>query len=201
MNLKRINAISLKWKLVIPFLFLAAVGASTLFVVSYRFQSSLMQVNEEQRLRNLYQFFLNDISFAKNMALSLAYMTARNPEVAAALARKDRTRLRDLLTPAFQTLQKDFGICQFHFHLPPATSFLRLHAPGQYGERMETFRETINQAREKGIGVGGIEKGVFGLSIRSVAPVFHQGRLVGTVEFGLSLGKPLLDGFKKYYSA
>ncbi len=65
MNLKRINDISLKWKLIIPFLFLAAMGAATLFLVSYRFQSSLIQVNEEQRLRNLYQVFLNDIILKK----------------------------------------------------------------------------------------------------------------------------------------
>ena len=201
MNLKRINDISLKWKLIIPFLFLAAMGAATLFLVSFRFQSSLIQVNEGQRLRNLYQIFLNDLAFKKNMALSLACLTAQNPEVAAALAHRDRSRLTALFSPAYETLRRDFGVRQFHFHLPPATSFLRLHAPDQYGEKMETYRQTINRARETGIGVGGIEMGTLGLSIRSVAPVFYQGRQVGTVEFGLSLGKPLLEEYKKNYNA
>jgi PAS domain S-box-containing protein len=201
LDLKRFNDISLKWKLIIPFLFLAAMGAASLFFVSYRFQTSLINVNEDQRLRNLYQAFLNDIDFKKQMALSLAYLTARNPEVAEALARRDRPRLLELLTPAYQTLERDFGVRQFHFHVPPATSFLRLHAPGQYGEKMETYRPTINRARETGIGVGGIEMGTLGLSIRSVVPVFHQSRQVGTVEFGLSLAKPLLDDFKKNYHA
>jgi PAS domain S-box-containing protein len=199
LNFKRINDISLKWKLIIPFLFLTAIGAATLFLVSYRFQTSLINVNEDQRLRNLYQAFLNDINRKRDMALSLAYLTARNPEVAAALANRDRTRLITLLSPSYKTLERDFGLRQFHFHLPPATSFLRLHAPGQYGEKMETYRPTINQARITGLGVGGIEKGNLGLSIRSVVPVFHQGRQVGTVEFGLSLGKPLLEEFKKNY--
>ena len=201
MNFKRINDISLKWKLIIPFLFLAAMGATTLFLVSFRFQSSLIQVNEEQRLRNLYQVFLNDLVLKKNMALSLACLTAQNPEVAEALAHRDRSRLTALFSPAYETLRRDFGVRQLHFHLPPATSFLRLHAPDQYGEKMETYRQTINRARETGIGVGGIEMGTLGLSIRSVAPVFYQGRQVGTVEFGLSLGKPLLEEYKKNYSA
>lgn len=201
MNLRRINDISLKWKLIIPFLFLATMGAMALFLVSYRFQSSLIEANEERRLRNLYQVFLNDIDFTKNMALSLAYLTAQNPETAEALARRDRNRLTELLAPAFQTLQSDFGILQFHLHVPPATSFLRLHAPRQHGENMEAFRPTINRVRETRTGVGGIEMGVLGLSIRSVAPVFHQGRLAGTVEFGLSLGRPLLEEFKKNYGA
>ena len=99
MNLKRLNDISLKWKLIIPFLFLAAVGAASLFLVSYRFQASLIHVNEEQRLRNLYQVFLNDIEIKKNMALSLATLAAQNPDVAEALARKDREQLIRLLHP------------------------------------------------------------------------------------------------------
>jgi len=201
LDLKRLQDISLKWKLIIPFLFLAAVGAGSLFFVSYQFQSSLIEVNEEQRLRNLYQVFLNDVILKKNMALSLATLTAHNPEVAAALARRDREKLMALLAPGYPKLEKEFGVRQFHFHLPPATSFLRLHAPGKFGDNMESFRETINQARKTGRGVGGIERGVLGLSIRSVAPVFYQNRLVGTVEFGLSMGKPLLQEFKKMYGA
>lgn len=201
MNWRRIQDISLKWKLVIPFLFLAAMGAATLFLVSYRFQAGLIQVNEDTRLRNLYHVFLNDIESRKNAALSLAYLAAKNPEVAEALAQRDRNRLITLLYPAYQILEKDFGVRQFHFHLPPATSFLRLHALGQYGERMEAYRPTINRARGTGLGVGGIESGVFGLSIRSVVPVVHQGRPVGTVECGLSLEKPLLEEFKKNYGA
>jgi PAS domain S-box-containing protein len=201
MNLKRINDISLKWKLIIPFLFMAAIGAASLFLVPFHFQASLIRVNEEQRLRNLYQVFLNDLSLKKDMALSLAYLTAQNPEAARALAHRDRNQLTALFSAAYETLHRDFGVRQFHFHVPPATSFLRLHAPEKHGDKMEAFRQTINQARETGLGVGGIEKGVLGLSLRSVAPVFYQGRQVGTVEFGLSLEKPLLEEYKKKYNA
>jgi len=199
LNLRRLQDLSLKWKLVIPFLFLAAFGATSLFVVSYRFQDSLIHVNEAKRLRNQYQFFLNDIEFKKNMAMSLAYLVAKNPDVAEAFARRDRKRLTELLYPAYQTLHKDFGVKQFHFHVPPATSFLRLHALHQYGEKMEAYRHTINKARETGTGVGGIESGVFGLGIRSVVPVFHAGKQVGTVEIGLSLEESLLEEFKRNY--
>ncbi|MBW1771222.1 MAG: hypothetical protein JRJ17_08770 [Deltaproteobacteria bacterium] len=201
MNLSRLHDISLKWKLLIPFLFLAFMGATALFVVSYRFQASLIHVNEEKRLRNQYQYFLNQIDLKANMAMGLAYLVARNPEVAEAFAKRDRQRLIDLLHPAYQGLQEDFGISQFHFHVPPATSFLRFHALGQYGERMEGYRHTINKARETGTGVGGLERGAFGLGIRSVVPVFHEGEQVGTVEFGLSFEKPLLREFKESYGA
>jgi PAS domain S-box-containing protein len=64
---------------------------------------------------------------------------------------------------------------------------------------MEAYRHTINKARETGLPVAGLERGVFGLGIRSVVPVFHEGKQVGTVELGLSFGQPLLDTFKESY--
>jgi PAS domain S-box-containing protein len=196
-----LHDISLKLKLLIPFLFLAFVGALALFTVSYHFQESLIHVNEEKRLRNQYRYFLQEIEFKANMAMSLAYLVARNPDVAEAFARRDRQRLIDLLHPAYQKLHDEFGIRQFHFHVPPATSFLRLHALDEYGDRMEAYRHTINKARETGTGVGGLEWGVFGFGIRSVVPVFYNGQQIGTVEIGLSFGQPLLNEFKDTYEA
>jgi PAS domain S-box-containing protein len=190
---------SLRWKLLVPFLFVAAAGAASLFVVSYRFQDCLIHVNEEKRLRNQYRTFLNDIELEKNRAMSLAYLAAGNPDVAEAFAKRDRARLIELLYPAYQILHQDFGVKQFHFHVPPATSFLRLHALHQYGEEMGAYRHTINKARETGVGVGGIESGVFGFGIRSVIPVFYEGKQIGTVEFGLSLEGPFLEEFKRNY--
>ncbi|MBW1743263.1 MAG: PAS domain S-box protein [Deltaproteobacteria bacterium] len=197
--LSRLHDISLKWKLIIPFLFLAFMGALALFVVSYRFQASLIHVNEEKLLRNQYKYFLHEVDFKANTAMALAELVAKNPDVAEAFAERDRERMIALLYPAYKTLNNDFGISQFHFHVPPATSFLRLHALEKDGDRMEAYRHTINKARETGMGVAGLERGVFGFGIRSVVPVFHEGEQVGTVELGLSFAQPLLNAFKESY--
>jgi PAS domain S-box-containing protein len=199
LRLHRLHDISLKWKLLIPFLFLAFVGATALFLVSYRFQAELIHLNEEKRLRNSYQYFLDLIRSKKDLALSLAYTVAKNPVVAEAFAKRDRKRLMELLHPAYEELHKDFGIKQFHFHVPPATSFLRIHLPEQYGEDMGAYRHTINVARETGKGVGGLEWGVTGFGLRGVVPVWYQGNQVGTLELGESLEEPLLDEFKRSY--
>jgi methyl-accepting chemotaxis protein len=201
LKLSQLHDISLKWKLLIPFLFLASIGASALFAVSYRFQASLIHVNEAERLKNQYQYFMNGIEFKTNMAMSLAYMVAENPDVAEAFANRDRKLLIALLQPAYQKLHEGFGIEQFHFHVPPATSFLRLHALDEYGESMEASRHTINKARETGTGAGGLERGAFGFGIRSVVPVFYDNKQVGTVEIGLSFEEPLLEEFKKNYGS
>ncbi|MDY6952297.1 MAG: cache domain-containing protein, partial [Thermodesulfobacteriota bacterium] len=199
MSLNRLHDISLKWKLLIPFLSLAFVGATALFVVSYRFQADLIHLNEEKRLRNSYQYFLDLIRAKGDLALSLAHAVAKNPVVAEAFAKRDRKRLIELLQPTYRELHDHFGIRQFHFHVPPATSFLRLHLPGQYGEEMQAYRHTINMARETGEGVGGLEWGVTGFGVRGVVPVFFQGDQVGTVGLGESFEEPLLHEFKASY--
>ncbi|MDY6989557.1 MAG: cache domain-containing protein [Thermodesulfobacteriota bacterium] len=197
--MNRLHDISLKWKLLIPFLSLAFVGATALFVVSYRFQADLIHLNEEKRLRNSYQYFLDLIRAKGDLALSLAHSVAQNPVVAEAFAKRDRKRLIELLHPTYVQLHESFGIKQFHFHVPPATSFLRLHLPGQYGEDMQAYRHTINVARQTGKGVGGLEWGVTGFGVRGVVPVFFQGEQVGTVGLGESFEEPLLDEFKASY--
>ncbi|MDW7771370.1 MAG: cache domain-containing protein [Desulfobulbaceae bacterium] len=192
---------SLRWKLLIPFLFLALIGAISLFIVSYRFENSLIHVNEEKQLRNQYRIFLNTIGFKKNMAMSLASLTAKNPEVARTFAARDRQQLLTLLQPGYRILNEFYGVEQFHFHVPPATSFLRLHAPEQYGDEMVSFRPTIVQALKTDKGVSGIEAGVFGMSIRGVAPVFYEAKLIGTVEVGLSMAESFLQEFKDNYGS
>jgi PAS domain S-box-containing protein len=196
-----VHDISLRWKLLVPFLFLALVGAISLFIVSYRFENSLIHVNEEKQLRSLYRAFLNDIELKKNMAMSLAHLTAKNPDVVKAFAARDRQQLLNLLRPGYGALNEHYGVEQFHFHVPPATSFLRLHAPEKYGEEMALFRPTIVQAEKTGKSVSGIEVGVFGMSIRGVAPIYFEDEQIGTVEVGLSLGEPFLQEFKTSYGS
>lgn len=195
----RFQDISLRWKLLVPFLFLALIGAISLFIVSYRFENSLIQVNEEKQLRSQYLVFLNDIELKKNMAMSLAHLTAENPYVVRAFAARDRQQLLNLLLPGYRILNEHYGVEQFHFHVPPATSFLRLHAPERYGDEMASFRPTIVQALQTGKSVSGIEVGVFGMSLRGVAPVFYQEKPVGTVEIGLSIAESFLQEFKDKY--
>jgi PAS domain S-box-containing protein len=196
-----LHDISLKWKLLIPFLFLASAGATALFAVSYRFQADLIYMNEERWLTDKYRYFLSLIKSRSDVSLSLAHMVATNSDVCEAFAKRDRRQLMSLLRPAYKKLSEEFGIKQFHFHVPPATSFLRLHLPGKHGDKIEASRMTIKQVGQTGQATGGLEKGVSGFGIRGVVPVFYDGSQIGTVELGSSLKEALLEEFRKRYSA
>ena len=113
-----------------------------------------------------------------------------------AFAERDRARLTEMLLPTFDTLKKEYGVRQFQFHEPPATSFLRLHKVEKFGDDLSGFRQTVVEVNATQKPVVGLEKGVAGLGVRAVLPVFWQGAHVGSMEFGMTFGQAFFDSFK-----
>ncbi len=199
MNLRRIHDISLKWKLLIPFLFLSFVGTASLILLGVNNQRRLIESQEKTQLSDYFQAFLDQIEDRERSALSLAYQVAESQAVQEAFARRDRRALIDLLLPSYQVLKQKFDVKQFHFHIKPATSFLRLHRIYQSGDEMAAFRHTITRVEESGRGLAGLEWGVTGFGMRGVVPVYYQETLIGTFEIGYSVERPFLESLKRRY--
>jgi PAS domain S-box-containing protein len=201
LKLRRVHNISLKWKLLIPFLFLASMGAMALFFVSYRFQAQLIHLNEEKQLSSKYEYFLNVMESKKEQMLRLATLIARDPVVSEAFALRDRPRLLAHLFTAFRELEDSDDVRQLHFHTPSGISFLRVHMPETYGDDLKGYRQTVNEARKTGQKVSGLEKGIAGFGLRGVVPVTYRGQQVGTVEAGTSFGETFFQSFSATYDA
>ena len=199
MDLRKIHDISLKWKLLIPFLFLSFVGTTTLILLGLNTQRKIIENQEQKKLFDYYQAFSDQVEDRENSALSLAYQVAKSPLVQEAFARKDTRALIDLLLPSYEILNDKFDVKQFHFHTKPATSFLRLHRMYQSGEAMASFRHTITKVEETGQGIAGLERGTTGFGVRGVVPVFYQDEVIGTFEIGYSVERPFLDSLKRRY--
>ena len=118
---------------------------------------------------------------------------AENRETAALFAAGDRAALVRLYRDYFTSASKDFAIDQFQFHVPPATSFLRLHQLDKFGDDLSKFRKTVVQANQDRKPVVGLEVGRGGPGTRAVYPVSYQGRYIGTVELGGSIEGILKD--------
>ena len=196
-HLSQLRHISLKWKLLIPFLFLPA--ALTLIFVVYviQSQSSLINHQEEALLRRNYAEFQVRIRSKLETVQALAALTASNPAVREALRNRDREALLRLYQPVYESLKILADIKQFHFHVHPARSFLRLHRPQMFEDDLSGYRPTIVQAHETGEIVGGLEFGLTGFGPRGVAPITANGRIIGSVELGGDLGAPFLGKLKK----
>ncbi|MBF0348229.1 MAG: HAMP domain-containing protein [Magnetococcales bacterium] len=108
----------------------------------------------------------------------------------ATFAAQDRKTLAEMTVPFFKDrMVSQYKMDQFQFHLPPATSFLRVHEPAKSGDDLSTFRKTVvatNQTRKP---VVGLEVGRAGPGLRVVYPVFQGERHLGSVELGGSLAE------------
>jgi len=155
----------------------------------------------EQKLAGLSAQLVDAIDAEAKRALSLATAVAENTAVQEAFAARDRERLASFFVPSFEKLNKEHGARQFQFHLAPATSFLRVHKPGEFGDDLSSFRFTVVEVNATGKPISGLERGVAGLGMRGVVPVRHNGAQIGSVEFGLSFGQAFFDSFTQRASA
>jgi diguanylate cyclase (GGDEF)-like protein len=121
-------------------------------------------------------------------------------------ASKARQELLKKIKPAWDKLTKEFDVRQLHYHLGPGSlSFLRVHAPLKYGDRLDHIRYMIVDTNSDKKKRSGLEIDHLGSALRSVSPVWttdpETGKkvYVGALEAGTSIKQitPLLaDSFK-----
>jgi len=149
----------------------------------------------DQKLSSLRAQLVDAIDAEAKRALSMATTVASTTPVQEAFAAQDREKLAGYFVPEFEKLKTGQDARQFQFHLPPATSFLRVHKAEKFGDDLSSFRHTVVKVNETQKAISGLERGVAGLGMRGVVPVFNAGKHVGSVEFGLSFGQPFFDRF------
>ncbi|SMC19599.1 PAS domain S-box-containing protein [Desulfacinum hydrothermale DSM 13146] len=191
--LERLKGLPLRYRLIIPFILLALFGTSSLVWISILSQNTLIRQQEEQRLDGLLHTFSQALDLRSRWAVSLAAGFAKNPELARALAQRDRLRLLALYYESYLFMERQYGVKQFHFQVTPGRSFLRLHRLYQYGDDVRATRKQVRDALSQGKAVYGLERGATGYGIRGVAPVSWKGSVVGTVDIGFALSDEILQ--------
>jgi len=134
----------------------------------------------ENNLKNVLE------SAFKNLSLTV-HTIATDPEITQLFADGDREGLSKALVPYYKSIKEKYEIRQFQFHLPPATSFLRLHKPSKFGDDLSGFRATVIETNKTKKPITGLEVGRGGPGLRVVYPVFNKGVHVGSIEFGGSI--------------
>ncbi|HSV28407.1 MAG TPA: ATP-binding protein [Candidatus Omnitrophota bacterium] len=122
----------------------------------------------------------------------------------AAVARK---ALMDLVHARWNQMQQEFGVRQLHFHLAPGSlSFLRVHAPDKFGDRMDGLRRIITDVNTDLKPRVGLETGRIYTGLRGVAPLMAVDPATGTevhlgaVEVGSSF-EPVVAALDKSLGA
>ena len=162
--------------------------------------TSIVHEAQQRELENLFKSAEAEIESEGRIANALASMVANVEMFSEKFANKQREELANILVPAFKVMKKEFNARQFQYHLPPAISFLRLHKPEKFGDDLSSFRKTVVATNASQKNVVGLEKGVAGLGIRGISPVYSHGKHIGSVEFGMSFGQPFFENFKNKYN-
>jgi len=136
----------------------------------------------DKNLENVLNSAFRDISMT-------VHTIASDKEIAKMFAEKDREGLAETLVPYYKSIKQKYEVRQFQFHLPPATSFLRLHKVQKFGDDLSGFRATVVETNRTKQPILGLEVGRGGPGLRVVYPVFYEGEHVGSVEFGGSINK------------
>lgn len=176
---------SIKWKMMfILFVIFLLIGL-ILGYVNIKGVENAMQENMTGKMTTIMESLkytvdskVNDLKIAQNFILN-------DKETIRLFANGEREKLQEKYLGLFQhTLKPRFKVNIFQFHVPPATSFLRIHKPGKFGDDLSRFRKTVVRANKEKLVQAGIEVGKYGASIRVVYPVNDNGKHIGSVEIG-----------------
>ncbi|MDQ7094435.1 methyl-accepting chemotaxis protein [Desulfosporosinus sp. PR] len=156
----------------------------------------LLRTNELQTEKLVEQGIQDEFGNRLDRARSAVLSMTMNPEVAEALAERDRAALIRLVQPVFNEVKKE-GFSQLQFHLAPAVSFYRAHSPNKFGDDLSNIRPTVVAANKDHKIVEGLEEGVEGYGFRVVVPVQYQDQWVGSAEYGMDFGEDFLHTLQK----
>ena len=167
--------------------------------VSSRLFSGMTDAVEADQFRVMGAIVQTAISDAENKALARAELLADLPTVQKLLAAGDLTGLEAELAKMFANQKARHGVDQAQFHIPPATSFLRLHDPANFGDDLSAFRPMVVAVNRDRVPLKGAAVARSGPAIFGVAPASDSGgKPIGSVEIGIAYG-PLLAGLKTAY--
>jgi diguanylate cyclase (GGDEF)-like protein len=169
--------------------FLLAIGSVTLFIVFVYYQGLIISESVNSRLGVFEQWVQDKINAQLDLLTSEVVPVSSMPEVAESLRERDRERLKAFILPYMERLRALTGQDSFyyHFHLPPATSFLRTWALEDTGADLSDIRLMVVKTNKYFAPFRGAEVGQGGAVLRAIVPISHRGEHLGSVEAASSI--------------
>lgn len=171
------------------------VVAGVLAVYKARWDEQTQTENIKKFLDFQTQILNKNIEEEKLSAMTVAALLAQNEHVKKCMSQNNRQICLETLGEFTKTLSKVpiYENAKFHIHTPEMRSFARSWIP-LYNDDLTNFRHLLAEAKN-GVAAG-IEVGRAGVFIRSVAPIFEDKKMLGSIEVLLDF-KHLSDFFSQ----
>ena len=159
---------------------------------SYFSEKKRMNETTRQKAQSFQRLWKKSIEMKKTDLTAALICLCHDEKLISLFKERNRMGLEAYLLPLFsQVLKPEFEITQFHFHVPPATSFLRLHAPAKFGDDLGDRRNSLTLVNENKKMISGLEVSKSGPGLKVVIPLFSGDEHLGSVEFGIEIQKIL----------
>lgn len=190
---------SISFKLQMPIFAIVFACICAFIFYNYSVQKNEMKENLHRQMQNSYWQIQELIDSAATNAVGIASWIAQSHNIQEIFASRDREKLKNVTYETYQNIKQVVNIDQFQFHLPPATSFLRLHQLDKFGDDLSSVRPTVVAVNSNKKNVKGLERGRYGFGVRGLAPVFYNGQHIGSVEIGAALNDTFLQKLKDQF--
>lgn len=197
MTIKWYKTIQFKLQLFIAIIFMIAIGS--ILTTDYLSNKKELRQALNDEMSHQYRQVVDHIDTASMRALALAVWVADTETVQSLFQKKDREGLKALVLPTYKKIKAEININQFQFHLPPATSFLRVHRLDKFGDDLSKARPTIVETNKTKKTVRGLDRGPYGFGIRGLSPVYSGKDHIGSVEFAVSLNDTFISILHERY--
>ncbi|MFH0997252.1 MAG: cache domain-containing protein [Pseudomonadota bacterium] len=128
----------------------------------------------------------------KLLSVSVAFV-ATLPEITQAIANQDREELKNFILPYMERIRMTStnSSIYFHFHLQSLVSFLRTWDINKWGDDLSSYRNMVIRANRELSSFTGFEIGHGGPVMRSISPIFFNGKHLGSVEAAADISEIL----------
>jgi len=188
---------SIKWKVLVLIFFVFVVISILITVLTKWSSDAQLHADMQKKMESISQAFdynLQEKIFALKMVQNFIVEDLLTQRL---FAEGDREGLSELYQNLFDyTLKQKYGVNVFHFHLPPATSFYRVHKPDKFGDDLSAFRKAVLKANASQMVQAGIEIGKYGAAVRVVRPISYNEEHIGTVGIGVDFTALLMKSAK-----
>jgi PAS domain S-box-containing protein len=191
------RGISLKLKLLIPFLFFAFASTTILTLISLTSQQNLIKKEERNLLLQHYRLFLDRLNQKQEQAISIASSFADIPDIGRLLKEDDKVALQNYIAPIYQNLKNNQGVSQLYLHRPPGISFLRLSNPGENGDTAGLDIKSVSEIFSGAKNSVCLEMGRSGLVTGGAVAVYNDGKIAGSVGTLFTLGNAFMDDYHR----
>src|SRR3569623_1234125 len=130
--------------------------------------------------------------------LAVAHSLSVIPQLKALVAAGDRDGTIALTQKVLEKI-KPLGLELITIQTPPSISFMRAHAPKEFGDNVGSRRKMVIEAMANKTALGGVEVGREILNVFGSAPMIDGDKVIGNVDIGEPFGEAFVKNMKERF--